>query len=415
MKKITIPLSTLFILLLITLFAETRVLSVEPTSLWSLLSSSSDSGFDASDFKPSKSGHVPLLERMSTSTVSRMQDDFDESVEQVRSEFRQRSFDLYQTNDLRSALGKVKAIFSNPEMSSKEKLDALTYLRLMAFDSPETAVIALREYIKSGEQVGTGLSHGLRIGGSMHSAPTVRIFALNLLSQIDTDAGAQLAATILQSDPTRDEYAVLFQGILKRGTEQDKELASRNARRIIYSNQIKTDHTPSELESFDVPVYLNDTSTLLRFAELHKSGDDDVRFASYTALYNLTQSAPTESLAVLNKELDALSEAPSLRADIFALADFRYSDDREQIETYLLRDDVGFDEVEKFVALYPNNNSFTGANILTERIRDSRSRGESAAELWSDIVQEWIVDPRFRKRKDQLQILKASLLEYEQE
>lgn len=413
MKKILILLSVFFIFLFITFFTETRVLSVEPTSLWSLLNSNSDSAFDASDFKPSQGGHILLSETEVGSTVGQRQEDVDESAEQVRSEFKQRSFDLYQTDDLRSALRQVNAIFSRSEMSSKEKLDALTYLRLMAFDNPETAAIALSEYVESGEQVETGLPHGLRIGGSMQSAPTVRIFALNLLSQIDMDAGAHLATAMLQGNPTRDEYAVLFQSILKRGTEQDKELANRSAHNIIYSEKVKTDHTPSELESFDVPVYLKDTSTLPRFAELHKLGDDDVRFASYTALYNLTQSVPTESLAVLNGQTDALGEAPLLRADIFALADLRYSGDRKQIETYLLRDDVGFDEVEKFVALYPNNNSFTGANILTERIQTSRSRGERTTELWSDIVQEWIVDPRFEKRKDQLQTLKVLLLEYE--
>ena len=79
------------------------------------------------------------------------------------------------------------------------------------------------------------------------------------------------------------------------------------------------------------------------------------------------------------------------------------------LEQYLLSPDRSLEEWNAFVATFPNANQFLSHNLLTRQtVPDGAALARRDAATLA-VVQQWLMDPRFASRREQMHALESRL------
>jgi hypothetical protein len=100
------------------------------------------------------------------------------------------------------------------------------------------------------------------------------------------------------------------------------------------------------------------------------------------------------------------------RANYFARADVRDPQQRQVLESYLLDPRTSAQELQQFAGLFPNANFMVSQNLLTPTPTPDHAALTSRDAASLQLVQAWLVDPRFAKLQPQLQRAKQRLEEF---
>src|SRR5262249_19305615 len=145
---------------------------------------------------------------------------------------------------------------------------------------------AIRQFLDSGADAPT--RQGFKIGakGMLTEAPTLRVFLLDYLAQLDPGAAAAYAQTILQTKSSADEWAVALRNYaLANPTPEAKRFLQEKARDMMLYEPWQKDPSVGYLEAFDVAVYAGGPDFAPTLADLVRQKENRaVAHAAYLAL-----------------------------------------------------------------------------------------------------------------------------------
>jgi hypothetical protein len=294
----------------------------------------------------------------------------------------------------------------------QERLQQLR-TRLGAMATHE-ASSAIRRFLDSNTDAGTGL--GFKVGGHgfLKEAPTLRTYLLDYLGQSDPQAAADYAKIILNHSTSPDEWAVALRNLaLGDASTTGRVLLEDRTRELLRNEAWQKEQTVGYLEAFDAAVYLGGTNLAPTLADLVRKQDNPaVAHAAYLALDRLVINNPASLLTALEGNPDLMQGREQTRANYFARADVRDAQQRQVLESYLLDPRITPAELGQFAGLFPNANYMISQNLLTPAPTPDHAAlvGRDAASLQT--VQEWMGDARFSKLQPQLQTMKQRLEEF---
>jgi hypothetical protein len=281
---------------------------------------------------------------------------------------------------------------------------------LLAFPT-NAAATAIRDFLDSRADAATGLSFKVGTDGFLTESPSLRVFLLDYLAQIDAAAAAAYATTILATMESPDEWAVALRSYAAANpTSGGRSFLAQKLQAMLTHDDWVREPSTGFLEAFDVAVYLGGTNLVPTVAGLLQRRDNEpVSHAAYLVLDRLTLQDPTTTLAALQASPQWMQGREVTRANYFARADVREAQQRQILEEYLLSPNRTAAELQTFAGLYPNANLMVSANLLT------RVQSPGHEELVSrDIAawraaQEWLTDPRFQALKPHLEKIRIRL------
>lgn len=278
----------------------------------------------------------------------------------------------------------------------------------------QAASLTVQQWLDSGEDALTHLGFKLAADGSLKEAPTLRTFLLDYLIQIDPEAAVTYAKKILSSQNSPDEWAVALRAYARvQATPEAQAFLQQKIREMLGNQDWRNHPSVGFLEAFDVIVYSRDQELTPGLAGFVRQPDNRaLAHAAYLTLDRLVQAAPTDVLGQLQTQPELMEGHEATRADFFARADVRDSQQKTILENYLLDPHRSAVELQQFAGIYPNANYAVSYNLLT------RTASPSGAELAArdreslKVVQQWLGDPRFAKLAPQLQTIKSRLEQF---
>jgi len=310
-------------------------------------------------------------------------------------------------HDLDSAVAALKAS-EGPDASRKR----LTKLRnALASSTPEVASRVIREFLDSKADAPTQLGFAVAPDGFLKESPSLRLFLLDYLAQIDPSAAAAYAEKILSSSDSPDEWAVSLRNYaLVRTNTEAQALLRQKFGELIRNEAWRNAPSIGFLEAFDVAVHLGGTDLLPDLSSLVKQTENKaVAHAAYLALDRLTLADAAAVLDELNRSPDLLAGREATRANYFARADVSDVQQKAILEKYLLDPNLSRVELQAFTGLYPNANYMVSYNLLTRTITPDRNPLLARDQAALQTVQAWLADPRFAGLRPQLEEIQSRL------
>lgn len=298
------------------------------------------------------------------------------------------------------------------QQSSAEALTLIASLRReLDAKSKPAAVRALRDYLERGLDAPTGAEFTVGPDGFLKSWPTLRVFLLDYLAQLDPAAAQDCARVILGRLDSPDEWAVSLRIIAQADSSASTRqwLADKMAQMLRHDPWVDRPAT-GFLEAFDVAVFLGGTNLVPDLSRLVRKPDNPaVAHAAFLALDRLVQAEPARMLDFLQADPTLLHGREKTRADFFARADAQDPRQREILERYLLNPELSAGELAQFAARFPSASFLVSDNLLT-RVQTpdgaALARRDQAA---LETVNAWLADPRFAARQPQLRQIRQRL------
>ena len=264
------------------------------------------------------------------------------------------------------------------------------------------------------------LTHqGFKIGGKgfLEEAPSLRTFLLDYLGQIDPAAAASYAKVILSQKDSPDEWVLALRNLASGdATTTGRILLQQKAAEMLNYEPWQRNPSIGFLEAFDVAVYLGGDNLVPTLTELLRKQDNPaVAHAAFLALDRLAIYEPATLLAALEAAPELMQGRERTRANYFARADVRDSQQKQVLEQYLLDPKIGVPELDQFAGLFPNANYMISHNLLTPTQLPEHSFLVSRDAASLQVVQDWLVDPRFAKLRPQLQKAQRRLQDFTQQ
>jgi hypothetical protein len=275
----------------------------------------------------------------------------------------------------------------------------------------EAASQDVQSYLRSGNDAATQLDVTIKPGGLLDDASSLRVALLDYLGQIDKPAAGAVATDILSHYTTPDEWAVSLRNYAwaNRG-EDGKAYLQARARELLSNPEWIKNPTAGFLEAFDSIVYANAAMLTPQLADLVRDkGNRAVAHAAFLTLDRLVLAEPVPTLKPLVAEPQLLETREQTRANLFARVDIRDAEQKALLERYLLDSTRTQEELQTFAAIYPNANFMISNNLLTTSSTPTRDELVTHDTSALDAVQEWLRDPRFQKRKPQLEVIRSRL------
>lgn len=310
----------------------------------------------------------------------------------------------------------LNALRSKPDAQTAKA--RLAQLRAMLSAMPTNEAVAfIRSFLDSKQDSATQLGFKISNAGMLDEAPTLRTFLLDELARLDPAAAADYAKVILASKDSPDEWAVALRN-LARGdaTPEGRQLLAQKTAELLQHEPWRQNPSVGYLEAFDTAVYLGGTSLMPTLSEMVRQKENTaVAHASYLTLDRLVINAPATTLATLLADPDLMGGRELTRANFFARADVRDSQQRQLLEDYLLSPRITAAELDAFAGTFPNANFMISPNLLTaSRTLDHATLVNRDAESLR-VVQEWLSDPRFARLRPALQRAVQRLQEFVQQ
>jgi len=272
------------------------------------------------------------------------------------------------TTRIEQALASVLKTLRNG--SPDEKRAALARLReLLLAEDPQIAAAAVLAFLTAGEDAETGMEFEVGSSGALTAANTLRIFLLDLLPQIDTEASRQASMEALGLRRSADEWAVAMRNLawadVKTGTQSAALLTAKFGEMIANPEWV---NAPSSgfLEAFDVPVHIAAVQVMPQLAEFANREDTPLQQAALVAMDTMANLHPLEVMNYLNGNTAVMAERPLVRADYFTKADLTDARQLAAVETYMGRTDVSLEEKTKFLNGLAAPGAFVSDSLLTD-------------------------------------------------
>ena len=295
---------------------------------------------------------------------------------------------------------------------SKDSQKILGKLRAYLLSLPKSVATQLiAEFLNQKSDAGTKLEFSVDKNGLLSGAPTLRIFLLDLLEQIDPAAASQCAMQILSTPGSPDEWAVSLRNYARYDTSPAGQSVIREKIQEMLSNASwRKDPSVGFLEAFDTIVYSHDTSLTPTLAAMVSDPNDRaVAHAAYLALDRLTIQDTVAVLTQLEAEPSLMQGHELTRANYFARADIAVPDQRSLVESYLLNASHTPQELNTFAGLFPNENFMLSNNLLTQNQTPTGLEIAQRDRAALQVVQNWLADPRFQPVLPQLQTIQKRL------
>jgi len=298
------------------------------------------------------------------------------------------------------------------EANAHDSRNILAKLRAYLLSLPKAVASRLiDEFLNKKQDALTKLPFTIQKNGLLSAAPTLRVFLLDLLEQIDPKAASQYALQILATPGSPDEWAISLRNYALGGSPlATQAFLEQKLQEMLANSAWRTDPSVGYLEAFDTAVYTHDTALTPALSQLMANKDDRaVAHAAYLTLDRLVLSDPAAVLSQLAAQPDLMQGHELTRADYFARADPSDPQQKALLESYLLDPNRSQQELNTFAGLYPNENYMISNNLLTQTqtptYTDIVARERSALSA----VQGWMSDPRFQALQPQLQTMSNRL------
>ena len=308
---------------------------------------------------------------------------------------------------IQNALGKLRA---GTDAERSRTILAELHRQLAGATSRSEAAEAILGFLRSGEDIATGLSFQVGPNHAVKEAPSLRIALIDWLGELDRVAAGQQAKEVLERMTSPDEAAVALRNYAWGNPADRSGLGDYFSRMLSRADWI-AQPSGGFLESFDVIPYLGDPAFVQSVGPmLAPTSKPAIRNASLVALDRLVLANPS---GVLKEVADRreLEGQPLVRATFFARADPRVAEQRAVLERYLLAP-LPEAEISKFVRIFPNANRFVSYNLLTEASAPPLNDLAAMDAAALDLVRTWRSDPRFNPLKTRLEELEQRLAEH---
>ncbi len=291
-----------------------------------------------------------------------------------------------------------RALAADPA-NARAALDALA-LRLKSLPA-SLAAGAIRAFLEGHQNAATRLPFAIGEGGSLATAPTFRVWLLDQLGQLNPEAAANYAQTILASPENAEEWAVALRDYARvRSSAADADFLAGKMRELLGDPRWQAEASVGWLEAFDVAIHTHATQLTPELSQLLQRTGDAARPAAHAAFLTLDRLVLAEPVAMLGRlqaEPGLMKGREITRANYFSRADVRDPQQRALVEQYLLDPHHSPEELEKFTALYPNANRMISKNLLTPTGTPSHDDLAAHDREALAVLNDWLKDPRFGK------------------
>ncbi len=311
------------------------------------------------------------------------------------------------TNPIRETYDKIK----NAPGSEAARNTIDTLRKTLISDASDSNIRAIIQFLESGIDTETGFSFHVDKRGFLSGSPTLRVMLLDVLGIVDPEIAADYANDVFRSKDSPDEWAISLRNVAWNNPQSRSiPLLKEKLHEALTHDPWRENPTAGYLHSFDVAVYTQSMDNLPEFAAmLDQDNPKALAHAAFMAMDKMVLVDTRQSLSILLEQPRLLSDHPDTRAGFFSRAAITDSRQKEIVETYLSNTDTTVEEVEVFVALFPNFNLIMSNNLLTEN--PSYTLGEMAKIDRSSLGQAetWLNDNRFQHLRPQLELLVSRL------
>jgi hypothetical protein len=275
--------------------------------------------------------------------------------------------------------------------------------QLLNHSNGAEAVEALKAALDSGRDQVLDASLRVSVDGELKEAPSVRVYALDLLAQLDSAEAAEYARTILESSTSSDEWAIAMRnyawGIDNAGSDP---FLREKVFELLTNEAWISQPTSGFLEAFDFVPYTRDAALVAPLVTLAKPEQPtSIRRAAFLALARLHSQDTTVGLEGVSKA-EALEPFSPVRADAMSRADFTRTHDVALVRSYLASETVDPRELAIFADTFPQGGQFAGPALATrfEPQQFATLARRDAAAL--SIIEGWMQDPALEFRRTEL-------------
>lgn len=287
-------------------------------------------------------------------------------------------------------------------------------LRITLDSLPKADAVAwILRMLDSGRDAGTGESFRIGSGGSLTGAPTLRVWLLDRLGQLDPTTAAKYSQRIYERFGSADEWAIAMRNDWRVAVQTGGIASVRNRVLELLDNPgWATDPSIGFLEAFDVAVATLSWEAVPRFERWLTSGESKpLQKAAWLALDRLAIESPTDFTTQLILNPEWLATQPSIRAGLMARANIAIEPDRLGVEAYLRRGDLSDVEGRRFFELYPNVTGSVSQNLVTVARLVSLSEAAHRDQRALQGVRDWLERPEFSRWHSNLKQAEARLIE----
>ena len=301
------------------------------------------------------------------------------------------------------------------EVGSAPGRDSLVSLGKKLAGKPRSdAVAEIEMFLGSDEDRSTGLEFRVGREGMLDGWPTLRVFLLDLLLEIDPGAAARISRGVLAVESSADEWAIALRNVAKgerSGGNRDYLRARTEA--LISHPEWQAQPSVGYLNAFDVLVHVGATEALPLLSELVQRKDrQDLAHAAFLTLDRLVQREPVQMLARIKADRTLQQSRPQMTAQQFARADLRDTAQRDIVKSWLLDPSRNSTELENFSAIYPNNNKLISDNLLTSEEQVSGAALQAHDREVLTILRGWRADPAFDSRARYLEVMERRVAQF---
>lgn len=275
----------------------------------------------------------------------------------------------------------------------------------------EQALARLTQFLDSRDDTRTQLGFAVGPGGVLTESPTLRVYLLDLLAEIDPVSAAAYAETVLATSASADEWAVAMRNLARGRTDDAGKVLLRERFTQLLHNPDWLEHpTAGFLEAFDVAVHLRSPALVPELMALvNTNGTQASAHAAHLALDRMIQRDPVPALAALLRDPAGLPGHDLTRAGYVARANVAEPQQRQLVEAYLLNPQLGTEELMAFAEGFPNGNFMMSHNLITTSEVPASNVLVQRDRQALQVVQSWLRDPRFASRRAALEIMRDRL------
>jgi hypothetical protein len=261
----------------------------------------------------------------------------------------------------------------------------------------EEAVLA---ELESGRDAQTGLAFIPGEDG-LDTAPTWRVYLLDLLGRINPTTAAQYArnAVFSSSDSSADEWAVSMRSVLQsyppRASDAARNEISGLLDRMLARDEWRAAPTAGMLEALDFVAHTTNPAAQIPVlaAWLDQSGGEAQATAVQIAIERTMATRGDEMLPTIAKQEAPSTNANALQASAMARADFRQPPQREAVVQFLRRQPARSEAAVIFFEAFPLHRFSVAPGLAgVPRVPDASDlRASDEAAL--AVIEAWSADP----------------------